>query len=519
MPRQAAKWKGFSADEPNVILPLATSYNERGPNGYVASITNGIDQRKVNCFYEPIQNSQTGKTTLYLRKRIGIIAGTALAVTVTTYRPYLMETQPDNGTLPWVIGLSGISTVATNSVASTNVLASTNMWPGFVDSTVISGIQHVVLQIVYDSPSGSDRTFYASTLSGFTEIGDANYSTFIHRGKMEHMDGYGFQMVSSNRIHNSHLNTLSSWPLTNYITKSIEQDYAAGLARLGRTILSFGIETVEGFYNAGNPVGSPLGRIPGMSARYGLGYASISKGSGNISARHYYTTIGKVMYFLGTESQPYKTDTSGSGLYAFDGSQFGKVSTPAIDRILSRPTGTGVVYNVCKMQVAGDLAVAIALTAPNAATQVWLIYMPRLKEWFEWNSTAVQPVSNGHFVAGIGGTSNSVKYHIPTVTGNWTDGSGASYTLSYQFKLPRSGSQTKRMQMAGLIADTSSTVSVAQMAVSRDDYASFEADRDIDMQKVRKEIFRLGAYRDLSIRISHSSNADFRAESFIARVE
>ena len=75
------------------------------------------------------------------------------------------------------------------------------------------------------------------------------------------------------------------------------------------------------------------------------------------------------------------------------------------------------------------------------------------------------------------------------------------------------------MQMAGLVADTSSTVSVAQMAVSRDDYASFEADRDIDMQKVRKEIFRLGAYRDLSIRISHSSNADFRAESFIARVE
>ena len=91
--------------------------------------------------------------------------------------------------------------------------------------------------------------------------------------------------------------------------------------------------------------------------------------------------------------------------------------------------------------------------------------------------------------------------------------------MQYQFKLPRSGSQTKRMHMAGLIADTVSTANAAQLAVSRDDYQSFEADRDIDMTKVRKEIFRLGAFRDLSIRISHSSNADFRAEAVIARVE
>ena len=53
----------MSVNKPNLVLPLAASYNERGVLGYGTSVTSGKDQRKVNCMYEIAKNSATGKAT------------------------------------------------------------------------------------------------------------------------------------------------------------------------------------------------------------------------------------------------------------------------------------------------------------------------------------------------------------------------------------------------------------------------------------------------------------------------
>src|SRR3990167_10918961 len=74
-------------DKPNVVLPLAYSYNERGVQGYTHAVTNGEDQRKVNCFYEPVKNNMTGKGTLTLSKRPGASICTA-TLGFSTQVPY-----------------------------------------------------------------------------------------------------------------------------------------------------------------------------------------------------------------------------------------------------------------------------------------------------------------------------------------------------------------------------------------------------------------------------------------------
>jgi hypothetical protein len=87
-------------------------------------------------------------------------------------------------------------------------------------------------------------------------------------------------------------------------------------------MLAFGLNTVEGFVNNGNATGSPLVSVKSLSARVGLNTLRVEQTS-------YYTTIGRKVYFFGRDG-----GTRGDGLFLFDGSNFIRVSTPSIEKIL-----------------------------------------------------------------------------------------------------------------------------------------------------------------------------------------
>src|SRR5258706_12621731 len=97
MPKKAALRASPAIDEPNVIIPLASSYNERGITGYTHAVTNSEDQRKVNCFYELSKNATTGKGTLTLAKRPGVTID-ANSYGSSTQDTYLISTQPAGNT-------------------------------------------------------------------------------------------------------------------------------------------------------------------------------------------------------------------------------------------------------------------------------------------------------------------------------------------------------------------------------------------------------------------------------------
>src|ERR1044071_2838129 len=87
--------------KPNLFLPLASSYNERGAQGYTTTITNSIDQRKINCFYEITKNSVTGQGKLDLVKRPAPTAnaGTCALSTQSAYAictDFISETVADS---------------------------------------------------------------------------------------------------------------------------------------------------------------------------------------------------------------------------------------------------------------------------------------------------------------------------------------------------------------------------------------------------------------------------------------
>ena len=213
------------------------------------------------------------------------------------------------------------------------------------------------------------------------------------------------------------------------------------------------------------------------------------------------------MYFIGREAG----GANAVGLFMFDGAKFEKVSTVAVDKILAGDTW----YSVSSIGFGGQYAIAISLAAPNATTQRWLMFFPRWNEWFEWTSTVFQPVNTGHFFLGVAAPD---KIYYFGATDNWQD-NGTNYTWTHQFKWPKKSNDRQIMPMFGVKGDTARSASSLNVEFSRDDYATFETARVIDMTSAQKMLTRCGQFTDLSVRLSHTANLDVRIEAALARVE
>lgn len=498
----------MSVDTPNLVIPLASSYNERGIAGFANTFTGGIDQRKINSFYEPIKNAVTGVATLELVNRPGVTKSASTHGTSGQVAYLIIGAAGQSGisALPWVISKASNDIRASSSAATTVIVNSATHIPAYVDKTLISGTEYVVLQTQVDQNT-AQRAFYSSAIASWTEITDSDFTGLVHAGKMEFMDGWAFILDNMNRVSNSDINSLGSWTAGNFITKQIKQDYPRGLAKLGQRIIAFGDETMEVFVNGGNPSGSPLQVVKDAFQRYGL----IGTYVGNPGVTNYYATLGARMYFIGRQAG----GSYSVGLFAYNGSTVEKVSTPNIDKILASLPNYNA-YSVVSVGFNGKEAIAIAIDAQSATTQRWLMFFPEWNDWFEWNSTVFMPMNASEFFLGVG--TNQHKVYFFNNTDNWQD-DGTDYVMTHQFKLPKKDTARAFMSMCGVKGDTARVASTLNVEFSDDDWQTFQSARAIDMTKIKKQLTRCGSYFDRGVRLTHTGNSECRIESFFARVE
>lgn len=487
-------------DKPNVTIPLASSYNDRNVAGFTTTLTNGVDQRKINCVYAPATNAITGQTTLYLVKRPGVteFGGSYGTAGQTAYLNTTLAAAE------WVFSTSGNDIRASSSAATTVIVTAAGYVPRFVGKTAISGTETIVLQIS-DSVTLTPtyRVFFASAIGTWTEITDGDFPASTLRGKMEFMDGYAFCLAADNKIRNSDLNSLSAWTATNFLTKQIKQDFPVGLAKHRQQILAFGRETVEVFVNVGNQTGSPLNVVKELASDVGISPPELNAG-----VTHYYAILEPRMYFVGRKT----LNSNSKSFFSYDGSRFEKVSSPFIDGILSSAT----IFSVSKIVFNGREAIAIGLDTAAATTQRSLLFFPDWKEWFEWSSTVFKPMGNGSLQLGV--DQNQHKLYYFAATDKWQDDS-TNYTMTVQFQLPKNGQHRKFMRWAGVDADTARSAQSLSVEFSDDDYQTFSAARTIDMTAEKKHIYRAGSYLNRVVRLSHSGNTEVRLQNFLARVD
>lgn len=503
-----AKTKSTTAhniDEPNVRIPLAFSYNQRGIDSNTNLWTNALDQRKINCTYDVVQNSLSGTATTYLTKRPGVASvggnwGTGTQVA------YLLELAPGalaiSNANHWVISKNGNDIRASDNSTTTVIDSTAGYAPVYIDKTIIAGADTAILQT--RNASGTSLVWYSSAIATWTQISDSDFTSLVLKGKMEFLDGYAFALTSTNQINNSSLNTLATWDATNYITKQIVQDTPVALARLNKLLVAFGMSTMEVFHDVGNATGSPLENLADRAIK-GVGMDPVD----GTYQRNYYTVHNNALYFVGRNPK---------GLFMYNGERVEKVSPPAMDRVLA----SGNFYNVSMVSYSGKAAVCINMTDPTQTTQNAVLFFPEWKDWFQWTTTVFQPVTTdrlGHTFLGIGASSTGdLLYRISETSNNWQD-AGTNFTETIQFKLPSQGNHYKHMPMCGVIGDTARSASSLNVSFSDDDGQNWSTARTIDMTAPAKNLMGCGRFRDRQVRITHTGNEENRLEAFIARID
>lgn len=487
-------------DMTDLSLPLAVSYNSRGIAGFTNTVTNAIDQRKINSIYEPIRNALTGRNTLYLAKRPGV-ADVGSTYGTTGQVAYLLEIAAGASTNAaanrWVFSTNGDDIRASDTSTTTVIATAAGYAPAFVDKTAISGTDTLVVQL--RNAAGTQTAWHSTAIAAFTQITDSDFTGLAHQGKIEHLNGRAF-VATRNRIYNSDLNSLSSWPTIGYQDRQSMQDIGTGLAKLGRQIVSFGTATMEIYQYENIPFGSPL--ILSTALHYGMDSTIVT------GMRHYTARAGERLYWRGSNPM---------GVFAFDGGKVEKVSTVAIDKILAERQH----YFVGNLNFQGQQAVAIGLDLPSATTQRSLLFFPEWNDWFEWSSTVFIPQSCERLqdvCLGVG-TNQHKLYALSIASDNWQD-AGTNYAFTHQAKLPKNGNDRSFMSMFGVTGDTARSAQALSVEFSDDDYQTFSAARTIDMTSDAKNLYRCGSYRSgRGVRLSYTGSLGLRLETVIARIE
>lgn len=207
-----------------------------------------------------------------------------------------------------------------------------------------------------------------------TKVTDADYPATTVYG-VAYLDGTVYVMDSKGVIYGSDLLTPLSWNALNFITANAEADAGVAIARQLDNIIAFKETSIEFFYDAANPVGSPLGKVPNALMEVGLASAGSISYSDN------------TIIFMSQHRQ------KGRSVMKFEGTTPKVVSNPWIDRILDgddlatiysfviRSNGHVFYFLTLKSSaitlvyddVMGDWATATKLNAFSAATVTSLV--------------------------------------------------------------------------------------------------------------------------------------------------
>lgn len=489
-------------------VPLTPSYNTRGikPD---SNITGGLDQRKLNCYNDIITNQLSNISTPYLCKRpAGVNSGNFVGSTISS--AYLIGPNPTNPVYNMLFYLDSTTPKVNNQLGVISSLAVGGGRPSFLDYGLFGSTIYATVQLA------GNAAYYSSDGDTWTAISDGEYTDSNPRGKLEHMDGYAFQLRADNYIGHSDLNSISAWSASSRIKKTILYDIPIGLAKYKNQLLAFGSETCEMFYNAGNVTGSVLARIPQLFTKIGL--CTGNPASTDTSGRgHYYTVLKDKLFFVGKENL---AGGASLGFYAYEGNRVEEIKVPPAMLRLLNELGF---YSIDKVSFKGKSAVSILLTNPTSTSgHRWLMFFPEEQDWFEWTSDVFCPINNNGYMLGQkkSGADTTANTYIfsDTVYTDTTNSTATNYPMTIQINIPEEDGEWHFMSECGVVADTNRTATSVSIEKSTDDYQNWVSVGTIDMTKNKKVKYGMGTYRDMAIRLSYTGANDIRLESFYANL-
>lgn len=451
------------------------------------------DHRLINCCQITEVDETAQSKRLYVVKRPGFAA-------VSTPR----AGHVGNAIMVWTGQGSGTKVMsAFGNTAFTLYDGTTSKGSGSAKATGITETSISGTPTLYIS--AADNTAYTYQDGGsVTEITDVDFPGQAARtlvGTFAHLDGYPFIMDSTGRIYNGNLNSLTAWTANSYITANSTPDLGVGVVRNRDTLVGFCKTHFDVFRNAGNPTGSVLSRIDGMSQRVGA-----------ISADAM-TKLRDVIYFAGT------TDGASIGIYAYDLGQLKKVSPPELDAL---------------MTIAGASNITLTTLGYYGRNFIWIIadsstyvYCVEENNWHEangieqlWYKAAAAQAGASIVNYAISSTSTSGKVFAVTPANIVYRDNGELYAASGQTTKWDAGTNTKKTMISlDVIGDKETSTSPLYIAFTDDDYQTSGVTRTVDLSSNRPRLTRCGRFSRRGFLYSHNANTPMRLEAFEVDVE
>jgi hypothetical protein len=488
-------------------LPLSGTYNTRpdtdalsGASGVVgvgivgvmivgaANSGTGKDHRKVNCLNITVVDDIANGKRVYLEKRPGFATSITPAASSIGTAIHVWAGQGSGQKIMSCFG-------NTNSVLydSTTSKGTMSGLAKHITETSISGTATLTVA------SADSSLWYYQDGGSATQVTDVDYPGNAGRtttGPLSHLEGYGFIMDTTGRIYNSDLNSVTAWTAASFKTANSTPDIGVAAWRHRDVILAFCKQHIEAWRNdPANTAGSPLSRIDEMTLNIGC------------LSEHAITEVAGTVYFAGT------TKGAHVGIYAYNGGQWKKISTPEIE---------------AQLVIAGAGNITMTALGFYGRHHLWINassttfgYCIEETEWYEVSGIhriwyKADGVSAGTSLVNyvVSNVSTSGKVYVMNPAAPVYQDDGNSYTAVLQSSVVDFGTRhRKRYNRVTYIGDEQATSTNLSLSYSDDDYQSFSTARTFDLSENTPFMTRLGTAKRRAWVFSHSGNSPMRAEA------
>ena len=340
---------------------------------------------------------------------------------------------------------------------------------------------------------GNGKKTYAfdTTLSNDLHSIDSNFPEEVVKG-FAYLNGPIYVMQEGATIWGSASNSVDQngdWDPLNFIRAQIEPDKGVYLSKQLVYVVALKQWTIEYFFDAGNPTGSPLQSVQGMKIAYGCAHAdSVQK-------------INDVLFFLSMDqTNSLQVSTVDKGAHRI-------VSTPAIDRLLAT-IDTTTVYS-WQLKLNGHSFYIVTFKEGNLT----LAYDITQELWFQWTD------HEGNYfpivASAYDNEGNHILQHESTgelfyISGdNYKDG---EYPIVLDIYTPPFDANTYRRKHLKVMKFIGDQVpgSTAEVRWSADDYQTWSSKRSIDLSLARPVLTNCGTFTKRAYHIRHTADTPFR---------
>lgn len=434
--------------------------------------------------------------------------------------------------------------IANNDTVYVNDYAGTTL-------SISAGTQRVYFAelgdyVVVIDPENNEG-YYIDSTPTITEITDTEFpskNSKTLRDGVVVLDGTLYVLADDNSTGNaevwgSDLYDPTSWTALNFLTAEKEEDGGVYIGKHHDNVVVFGKRTIEFFYNAGNPTGSPL------SPRYDISYnIGCSDGKSVWSE-------GDRLFFVGV------SPSGMLSIYKLAGFQPQIVSDPPTDSFLT----TAKLVDEAEILGAGFSSGGRTFYIPTLyhlsvdATPVikpdeTLAYNEKTKTWSVWEhasseiekfpvigwsiTTSTDTGGRGVFANGnifeifddfnpqdsVGASSYYVADYIEVGYFSNTDASGDNITMKIRIgHIDHDTRKRKRFHECRYIGDEASSSQTLTVRWADENHDTFQSDRTLDISNANAKLTRLGMARSRTWEIEYSGDEQIRYEGLELEVD